>query len=235
MKILLLFSALIFGCSAANAQKTTKWTADQRNAFMKECVEEAKTGMSLDSADHYCSCMIGKIEQKNMSYDSANQLTTEMLESKEWQDLILECLHLGWNHTERSEFMSSCIPAASNGMSADSARKYCACMQLKLENKYPDYTKASKLTAETFQSPEMKKEIRDCLTMGGWTKTERETFINDCAEAAKELGTKARSYCSCIAPKIEAKYPNYAVMDKYLTPAILTTPEWQKIIGECLK
>lgn len=63
----------------------------------------------------------------------------------------------GWPSAERRGFLSECINAAKAGMSEDSARFYCWCMQEKVEKKYPTVEDAAKLTAEEMETRNGKK------------------------------------------------------------------------------
>ncbi|MGN6400752.1 MAG: hypothetical protein ACTHMD_09870 [Flavisolibacter sp.] len=50
-----------------------------------------------------------------------------------------------------------------------------------------------------------------------WTQKDKETFMGGCVNGAlKEMDeAKARSYCSCMLQKLQARYPNAADM-KYV-------------------
>ncbi len=75
-----------------------------------------------------------------------------------------------------------------------------------------------------------------CNNSKGWTKTEREKFVSDCvAEAEKTINNSAaKSYCSCMQPKIESKYPSYADANTKGQEE-LTTDEWKAEVTKCLE
>ena len=60
----------------------------------------------------------------------------------------------------------------------------------------------------------------------GWSVAERNQFITTCTNgAAMSMGQdKAKDYCSCMAQKLEAKYPNYTDANKLTSqsPEIIT-------------
>ena len=60
----------------------------------------------------------------------------------------------GWPSVERYDFITECIRTAKEGMSEDSARFYCYCMQFKVEAKYPTIEEAGKITKNDMESPE---------------------------------------------------------------------------------
>lgn len=141
----------------------------------------------------------------------------------------------GWPSAERSAFIIECIKSAKVGMSEDSARSYCYCMQFKIEVKYPTVEEAAKITEQDMESPEWKKDIKNCLSVGFWTSKDHEEFLSNCIGTAKDsMGEeKAKSYCECMMSKVESKYPNPADAVN-LTNEKLNSPEWKKIIKECL-
>jgi hypothetical protein len=141
----------------------------------------------------------------------------------------------GWPSAERNGFITECINSAKAGMSEDSARFYCWCMQEKVEKKYPTIEEASKLTAEEMGSPEWKKEINACLSGGGWKNADRSGFLTNCIETAKAgIGAeKTKTYCECMLFKIEQRFPDPAEAGK-LTAEMLNSPEWKKIAQGCM-
>lgn len=141
----------------------------------------------------------------------------------------------GWPSEERSAFITECIKSAKEGMSEDSARSYCYCMQFKVEAKYPTIEEAGKITEADMESAEWKKDIKNCLSVGSWSSKDHAEFLSNCIGSAKEgMGEeKATAYCECMMSKVESKYPNPADAGN-LTKEKLNSPEWKKIIKECL-
>jgi hypothetical protein len=43
---------------------------------------------------------------------------------------------------------------------------------------------------------------------GGWPESEKKAFVKNCEENGGAMGDKAKSYCSCMLGKVEAKYPD---------------------------
>jgi ATP-dependent Lon protease len=107
-------------------------------------------------------------------------------------------------------------------------------MQEKIEARYPDVDDAAKISDTDINSPEWQKEIKACLA-SSWTKSQREEFLSECINTAKESKgqEKAKSYCECMLFKIEKKYPN-ADDASNITEADLKSESWQKIIKGCL-
>jgi len=177
--------------------------------------------------------------------------------------LLFSCnANRGWNAKDRSDFINSCINEAST-MNKDQAKAYCECMQPKVESKYKTMAEVKKVQSSEFQSPEWITEVKKCLGMDadaidnvniggnpvdvnketeitggdgdGWTGADRDRFVEDCYSAAKTgMGEeKARSYCECMQPKIEAKYRTLAAANM-MTDADLSTEEWKKEVRACL-
>lgn len=141
----------------------------------------------------------------------------------------------GWPSIERYSFISECIKEAKSGMSEDSARFYCYCMQERVETKYPTIEQAAKITEADMQSEAWQKDIKSCLG-GFWGTSEREAFLTECMETAKKAVVseeKSKTYCECMLFKVEIKYPN-PIDAGILTPEKLNSPEWKKIIKGCL-
>lgn len=142
----------------------------------------------------------------------------------------------GWPSAERYAFVSECIKTAKAGMSEDSARSYCYCMQEKVEKKYPTIEEAGKITEADMQSPEWQKDIKDCLTPAStWSYKDRSDFLSECIKSAKDgIGEgKAKNYCECMLFKIEKKYPNPRDAEG-ITDETLQLPDWKKMIQDCL-
>jgi len=141
----------------------------------------------------------------------------------------------GWSKEEKLEFINSCIGTAKEGMSVDSARHYCMCMQEKIEAKYPVAEDAAKLTSEDLNSPEWKREIQNCLA-GHWSDKDRSAFLGSCIDVAKGgmSESKAKSYCECMLYKVEKKFPDSADAAK-LTGEELAKPEWKKAVQDCMQ
>jgi hypothetical protein len=71
----------------------------------------------------------------------------------------------------------------------------------------------------------------------GWSVAERNDFINTCTQAAAvNMGqAKAKSYCTCMQQKLEAKYPNSQNANKALNaPGAMQTPEMTAMVQGCL-
>ena len=70
----------------------------------------------------------------------------------------------------------------------------------------------------------------------GWTSAQRNKFVSDCTgEAKKGLDEgKAKSYCECMQPKIEAKYDSFSEANK-ISASDLQTPEWLTEVKKCLQ
>ena len=119
-------------------------------------------------------------------------------------------------------------------MTNDTARFYCFCMLEKIEARFPDVNDAAKLSEKDINSAEWKKEIKICLS-GNWTKVQREEFLTECINTAKESKgeEKSKSYCECMLFKIEKMYPNADDASR-ITEADLKSESWQKIIKDCL-
>lgn len=140
----------------------------------------------------------------------------------------------GWPSAERYAFITECIKSAQKGMSEDTARFYCYCMQFRVEEKYPDIAKAG--TGLDLETPEWRKEIETCLA-GFWETKDRNGFLAECINSAKGgLGeVKAKNYCECMLYKVEVKFPVATDATAQLTAETLGTPEWKKIIQSCLE
>ncbi len=69
----------------------------------------------------------------------------------------------GWTATDRKDFIDACVESAKTSLGADTARYYCTCMQIRVEQQYPTVEAANKLTEADFQKPEWQKLILECL------------------------------------------------------------------------
>jgi hypothetical protein len=160
---LLIFLAFSGNVIAQPPSEQLGWSKADRTDFVTSCIGTAKAGMSEDSAKHYCLCMLEKIESKFPNPADAGKLTAEQLASPEWKKIIQNCLTGQWTTDERSEFVTSCVNAAKEGIGEEKAKKYCDCMLYKVEKKYPNAADAAKLTAQELEKPEWKKALQECL------------------------------------------------------------------------
>jgi hypothetical protein len=139
-----------------------------------------------------------------------------------------------WTQADKDDFVNECIKSAKEGL-GDSANRYCNCMLKVMMTRYPKVQHMDTLTAQDFNEPGLKAEIKRCLTMR-WPETDRTRFIEGCIGTAKEsLGVeKAKQYCNCMLGKMEIRFANATDADK-LTEEDLKKPEWINLIKGCLK
>lgn len=164
------FSTLLIGVLfagnlfAQEAGEKKGWPSAERYSFISECIKEAKSGMSEDSARFYCYCMQELIELKYPAIEDVAKITKDELNSEAWKKEIAGCLSGFWGTSEREEFLSECIGSAKiAGVNEEKAKSYCECMLYKVEKMYPDPLDAGELTSEKLESPEWKKIIQSCL------------------------------------------------------------------------
>lgn len=119
--------------------------------------------MSVDSARHYCTCMLEKVEKMYPVAADAAKITAADFETPTWKKMIRECLTGQWGSKDRSDFMTNCVDAAKASLGESKAQSYCECMLYKVEKAYPIAADAGKLTAEVLAQPEWKKKVLDCL------------------------------------------------------------------------
>lgn len=142
----------------------------------------------------------------------------------------------GWSSEDRHTFINSCIETAKEGMSHDSARFYCYCMEELIEHKYPNVEDVAKLQEGEFNKPEWQDKVAGCLG-GTWKSEERNVFLENCISSAKDGGidaVKATNYCECMLFKIEKMYPDALEAGEVLSKEDLKSPAWQKLIKSCL-
>lgn len=77
--------------------------------------------------------------------------------------------------------------------------------------------------------------ITGCNNNSGWSSADRKKMIADCIKAARgtTIEDRAKSYCECMQPIMEAKYPTVAEANK-ITPENMQTPEMRKEAQKCL-
>lgn len=167
-KILLthLVISLLF-ISNTFAQETGEkkgWPSVERYAFISECIKEAKSGYSEDTARFYCYCMQERVEKKYPTIEEAAKITEADMQSEEWQKDIKSCLGGFWGTAEREAFLTECmVSAQKDSVSSERSKSYCECMLFKVEMKYPNPLDAGELTAEKLDSPEWKKIMQGCM------------------------------------------------------------------------
>lgn len=160
-----------------------------------------------------------------------------------------------WTSKDRNKWMDECegeIPGNPQ------SKQICSCVLDKLEKKYSDLDDANKKSSKD----EVTVMTRACVAGGGgggdednngfgrkkkiegneeedggrgWTNSQRQKFIDDCAGSAKQsLGAAgANSYCECMQNKIEKKYNLSFDQANKLTKEDLSTPEAKADIQDC--
>lgn len=68
-------------------QKEDKWPKEEKEAFIKSCIKNAKTNMTDEDAKAYCDCMLEKVIEKYPTPEQATKLSTE-----EAQKMAVKCL-----------------------------------------------------------------------------------------------------------------------------------------------
>ena len=111
----------------------------------------------------------------------------------------------GWSEGNKQAFIKSCIADNRTAIGDDKVNAYCACMQQKVQNRYPDYHDADKLTMS------QNLVITDSCAPPGWSSDEKAIFMNSCSETRVSMGDnkeEANVYCDCMMQKIQSKYPD---------------------------
>ncbi len=159
--ISLLFISKTF---AQQAGEKKGWPSIERYGFISECIKEARSGYSEDTARFYCYCMQDRVEKKYPTIEEAGKITEADMQSETWQKDINSCLRGSWGTSEREAFLTECMESAKKGdMSEAKTKTYCECMLYKIEIKFPNPIDAGVLTPEKLNSPEWKKIIQGCL------------------------------------------------------------------------
>ena len=161
----------------------------------------------------------------------------------------------GWTNKLRNKYLKECIDEA--GDNAKLAKKVCSCVLEKVEKKYTveeaeELSEAvgAKLARECMEDVGDNgageddygvREKKDDDENGydedaGWTKRQREQYIDDCASAAQQnlSRSQANSYCDCMQSKIEKKYRMSFAEASKITAEDLSTDETKADIRECL-
>ncbi len=158
---------LLLIISKTFAQETGEkkgWPSIERYSFISECIKEAKSGYSEDTARFYCYCMQEKVETKYPSIEQAAKITEADMRSESWQKEIKNCLGGFWGTSEREAFLAECMESTQKAaVSIEKSKIYCECMLYKVEIKFPNPINAGDLTEEKLNSPEWKKIIQGCL------------------------------------------------------------------------
>jgi hypothetical protein len=111
----------------------------------------------------------------------------------------------GWSERNKQAYISSCVTDNRSAIGEKQVKAYCECMQKRVQEKYPDYRDADKLTMS------QNLEITNACALKGWSDDEKKVFMNSCAETRQTMGDnkeQAATYCDCMMQKIQEKYPD---------------------------
>lgn len=73
-------------------QPASTWGTADREAFISNCITNAKAGLGEEKAKSYCGCMLFKVESKYPNPLDAANITAETLKSPDWQKMIKSCM-----------------------------------------------------------------------------------------------------------------------------------------------
>ncbi|MDW3192448.1 MAG: hypothetical protein R8G66_08785 [Cytophagales bacterium] len=83
----------------------TKWTLEERENFIRECVAKAEKGLGTNKSRQYCHCMLFEVENKYPTASSADQMTHD-----DARPLAVECMGSPeWPEETQSQFLENCI------------------------------------------------------------------------------------------------------------------------------
>lgn len=160
-----------------------------------------------------------------------------------------------WTSKQRSTFLSQCVESAGGN---PQAKSICSCVLEKMEKRFPDPNDAENASEElgaklarecmagTNTDNEGNEDVEDNSGFNnndgnddnqrtGWTKQQRQQFIQGCATNAQQAqgftAQQANSYCDCMTRKVEAKF-SFKEAGR-LTTRDLQTPEWQQAALDC--
>ena len=71
-KLFLFFLVACFACNNSSDATISKWTKEDENKFLSDCIENAKVQYSEDTAYSLCHCVLGKVKVQFPTADSAD-------------------------------------------------------------------------------------------------------------------------------------------------------------------
>lgn len=135
---------------------SSNWSAADLEKLEGQCAESFKDQAALGKK--ICPCLIEKFTKMYSSYAEMDRSTSY----EEGKRLGKECRQemddgvsnndgglttSNWPQSEKDDFISSCVRSAmAKGKSRAVSQSYCDCMLNRIENLYPDYNDAARLT-----------------------------------------------------------------------------------------
>lgn len=186
-KLFLLSTALFLSAALLNScgnkekegddkseDKATGWSDTEKDAYMKACVNSAKSSIGEEQADDYCSCTMNKImdkypsavdlnkvaasEKNDIIMDVAKECMGEFMNSDEPTSSSSEGGATNWSQASYDAYMNSCVSSAKEAMGEEKATSYCSCTAESLQITYPDETTLGSLSPDDIQ-----KVAMECL------------------------------------------------------------------------
>jgi len=146
---LILLFILVSSCDPGKG-----WTENNLQSFINTCIEENRVSIGEEKVKQYCQCMQDSVKAQYPNYRDVEKLTMSRN-----QEISNNCLPKGWSADEKTMFMKSCADTRQEmGDTPDQARIYCDCMMRKIQDKYPDITKAGSIPNE-----EMRSMAQECI------------------------------------------------------------------------
>jgi hypothetical protein len=153
----------------------------------------------------------------------------------------------GWTERDRSKFLADCMGEAGDNQGR--AKKICSCVLEKLEKKYASLSDADakggeaagkRLATECVEeidgnsnNNEQNNNDKSDYTSNGWSRSDENKFIDECAgTAAKNVGEeRANQYCKCMLNKMKREYSNYAEAERALSR--MTQDQINRLAEDC--
>ncbi len=145
LMILLLAAGLFTSC---NSKSKTDTSSREKDDYNTRANDTAKTTAPADNT---------KVND-NTAVATDNKPTDPPANNNEYT------ASASWPASERASFISNCVSTAITGkMDEGLAKRYCNCMQVKMEVMYPNIIDAAALTDADMATPSMQRIIKDCL------------------------------------------------------------------------
>jgi hypothetical protein len=137
-------------------------------------------------------------------------------------------------------FVQRCVSEAGKDKQSQylNATQYCTCMWDKIQVRFPNYRDFVALERKGTQVfiAELKTEINECVALsakktGNYPTAFTDAYLKNCLKTyKKDKRIKAEPFCTCMLEKMQAKFPNYADLEK-----VIDTPEGEGSLPEVMR
>ncbi len=159
-----------------------------------------------------------------------------------------------WSVADQQKGLQTCMGQIEGKLDNATAKKFCSCALEKAMKKWKNYAESEAAPDDDPAGVEIgnscmlaiqkkggddepgdePKKGKGLFGGGGWSKSDKEKFMNTCVQNAMNAGAdrqRSTAHCDCTLKKIEKKYKSYSDADNNMSKEEMNTIEQECLAG----